>query len=124
MAVVVVEGKSLKYERNPVIKGDNSKRAIESPESKTICAGLWRFDAGTSFDWTFEEGDLLLYPMEGQMEIVSEGKTHSVSAGDFAYHTKGTKAHFSTVNGVAGLYVGYPATWFQDMVTSDRPKKW
>ena len=124
MAVVIVEGKSLKYERNPVIKGDTSKRALESPESNTICAGLWRFDAGTSFEWTFDEGDLLLYLMEGQTEITSEGKTYIANAGDFAYHTKGTVASFSTVNGVAGLYVGYPATWFQDMVTSARPKKW
>jgi len=124
MAVVIAEGKSLKYEKNPTIKGEYIKRAIESPESKIVCMGLWRFDAGVSFEWTHEEGDEYLYMMEGQLEMISEGKTSIANAGDFVYLSKGTTASFRVVNGCAGLYVGYPATFIEDLVTSDRPEQW
>ena len=115
MAVVVVEGKSLKYEEFAVLEGAHVKRAIEYPESKTICAGLWRFDAGTSFEWTYEEADEVLYMTEGTMEITLEGQTSLINAGDFVYFSKGTKAYFSAVNGCAGFFAAYPATFLKDM---------
>ncbi|MBI4186823.1 MAG: DUF861 domain-containing protein [Chloroflexi bacterium] len=124
MAVVLVEGKSLRYERNPYIKGDNAKQAIGAPESKHMCSGLWRFDPETAFDWHFKEGDFILYLTEGRVQIAAEGKTYTAAAGDFTLCQKGTTAHFSTVNGAAGLYVGEPGTFFEDMAKSSRPKQW
>ena len=116
MTVIFTQGKSLRYEKNPAINGANIKQAIGAPEGASMCIGCWRFDAGTSFDWTYDEGDELIYLTEGSLDIRSEGKTLSANPGDFVYFSKGTKASFSTENGVTGLYTGYPAAFIEDVV--------
>ena len=55
--------------------------------------------------------DDVLYILEGEMEIESDGVTVKFSAGDFAYLRAGTKQKFIVHDRVKHIYITYPCNW-------------
>ena len=55
--------------------------------------------------------DDVLYILEGELEIESEGVTHTYTAGDFAYLHADTRQKFTVRNRVKHIYITYPADW-------------
>jgi len=112
----------------------NAVRKIgkESVQFKAIESGPW---AGTSLAEIFEsDGDTkmscgiheipasetdvpnppvddVLYILEGELEILSQGVVTKLGAGDFAYMTAGTPQKLIVPNRVKLMYVTYPCKW-------------
>ena len=55
--------------------------------------------------------DDVLYILEGEMEIESDGVSKTYKAGDFAYLRAGEKQRYSVKNRVKHIYVCYPGNW-------------
>jgi ethanolamine utilization protein EutQ len=78
-------------------------------ESPRLGAGVMELDR-TSLDWklTYDEID---YVIEGELEIVIEGRKVRAEAGQVVYIPKGTAITFSAPGRARFLYVVYPANW-------------
>ena len=55
--------------------------------------------------------DDVLYILEGELEIESDGITEKYKAGDFAYLRAGARQKFTVRNRVKHIYVTYPCNW-------------
>ncbi len=55
--------------------------------------------------------DDVLYVLEGEIEITSDGISETYRAGDFAYLRAGERQQFTVKNRVKHLYVCYPGNW-------------
>ena len=55
--------------------------------------------------------DDVLYILEGEMDIHSDGVVETYRAGDFAYLRAGAKQIFTVRNRVKHIYVTYPCNW-------------
>jgi ethanolamine utilization protein EutQ len=55
--------------------------------------------------------DDVLYILEGEIEINSDGDVQTYQAGDFAYLRAGTRQKFTVHNRVKHIYVTYPRDW-------------
>ena len=55
--------------------------------------------------------DDVLYILEGEMEIESDGVVEKYKAGDFAYLRAGARQKFIVRNRVKHIYVTYPCNW-------------
>jgi len=53
----------------------------------------------------------VLYILEGEIEIDSNGVTEKYQAGDFAYLQAGVKQKFIVSEHVKHIYVSYPCNW-------------
>ena len=119
------------------------KRDRESVELGPIPEGRW---AGSSIAEVFESGgdtlmsagiheipasetrvdyppvDDVLYILEGEMQIVSEGETTSLRAGDFAYLRAGIPRTFIVRDRVRHVYVTYPSNWKRPDAMAEVPR--
>lgn len=55
--------------------------------------------------------DDVLYILEGEIEIVSDGVRQTYRAGDFAYLRAGERQQFTVKDRVKHLYVCFPGNW-------------
>ena len=55
--------------------------------------------------------DDVLYILEGEIEIDSDGIVQKYQAGDFAYLRAGARQKFTVRNRVKHFYVTYPCNW-------------
>ncbi len=55
--------------------------------------------------------DDVLYILEGEIEIDSDGIVKKFQAGDFAYLPAGVRQKFTVRNRVKHIYVSYPCNW-------------
>ena len=55
--------------------------------------------------------DDVLYILEGEIEIDSDGVVEKYQAGDFAYLRAGSRQKFTVRNRVKHIYVTYPCNW-------------
>jgi len=55
--------------------------------------------------------DDVLYVLEGELEIDSDGTVEKYKAGDFAYLRAGVRQKFIVRNRVKHIYVSYPCNW-------------
>ena len=55
--------------------------------------------------------DDILYILEGEIEIESDGVTEKYQAGDFAYLHAGARQKFMVRDRVKHIYVTYPRNW-------------
>ena len=55
--------------------------------------------------------DDVLYILEGEIEIDSDGIIKKYQAGDFAYLRAGARQKFTVRNRVKHIYVTYPCNW-------------
>jgi ethanolamine utilization protein EutQ len=85
------------------------KDLFTTEESPRLGAGVMELDH-TSLDWTltYDEMD---YVIEGELEIIIEGRKVRAGAGQMIYIPKGTAITFSTPGKTRFLYVVYPANW-------------
>ena len=58
--------------------------------------------------------DDILYILEGEVEIESDGITEKYQAGDFAYLHAGARQKFIVRDRVKHIYVTYPCNWTAD----------
>ncbi|RLD10459.1 MAG: hypothetical protein DRI44_06025 [Chlamydiae bacterium] len=58
--------------------------------------------------------DDVLYILEGEMEIDSDGVVEKFEAGDFAYLRAGARQVFKIRDRVKHIYVTYPCNWITD----------
>ena len=55
--------------------------------------------------------DDVLYILEGEIEIDSDGDVNKYQAGDFAYLRAGARQKFTVRDFVKHIYVTYPSNW-------------
>lgn len=55
--------------------------------------------------------DDVLYILEGEIEITSDGVTETFRAGDFAYLSAGSRQTFTVRERVKHIYISYPCNW-------------
>lgn len=55
--------------------------------------------------------DDVLYVLEGEIEIGSDGTVEKYQAGDFAYLRAGARQRFTVRDRVKHIYVTYPCDW-------------
>ena len=55
--------------------------------------------------------DDVLYILEGEIEIDSDGDVKKYQAGDFAYLRTGARQKFTVRNRVKHIYITYPCNW-------------
>jgi len=55
--------------------------------------------------------DDILYVLEGEIEIESDGIAEKYRAGDFAYLRAGARQKYTVRNHVKHIYVSYPCNW-------------
>lgn len=55
--------------------------------------------------------DDVLYILEGEIEIESDGIVEKYQAGDFAYLRAGARQKFTVAERVKHIYVTYPCNW-------------
>ena len=58
--------------------------------------------------------DDILYILEGEMEIESDGRVETFRAGDFAYLPAGGRRKFIVRDRVKHIYVTYPRDWKEE----------
>jgi ethanolamine utilization protein EutQ len=85
------------------------KDLFTTEESPRLGAGVMELERA-SLDWklAYDEID---YVIEGELEIVIEGRKVRAEAGQAAYIPKGTAITFRAPGKARFLYVVYPANW-------------
>lgn len=78
-------------------------------ESPRLGAGIMEMKE-TSFAWHLDY-DEIDYVIEGQLDIIINGKKVSAKQGELIFIPKGSSIHFSVPNFARFLYVTYPADW-------------
>ena len=64
----------------------------------------------TTFDWTLEY-DEVDYIIEGQLDVLVEGRKISAGPGEIILIPKGSGIQFSVTGEARFIYVTYPADW-------------
>ncbi|MBL4954783.1 DUF861 domain-containing protein [Neobacillus sp. YIM B02564] len=78
-------------------------------ESPRLGCGVMEM-ADTTFDWTLKY-DEIDYVIEGQLDILVNGKTISAGEGEIIFIPRDSKIQFSVKNHARFLYITYPADW-------------
>lgn len=78
-------------------------------ESPRLGAGIMEMSE-TSFPWTLNY-DEIDYVIEGNLDIIIDGKKVSAGPGELIFIPKGSNIHFSVPKFARFLYVTYPANW-------------
>lgn len=78
-------------------------------ESPRLGCGVMEMD-DTTFDWTLKY-DEIDYVIEGQLDILVNGKTISAGEGEIIFIPRDSKIQFSVKNHARFLYITYPADW-------------
>jgi ethanolamine utilization protein EutQ len=78
-------------------------------ESPRIGCGIMEMD-DTSLDWTLQY-DEVDYVIEGNLDIIIDGRVVSAQKGQILLIPKGSKITFSAKGKARFMYVVYPANW-------------
>lgn len=78
-------------------------------ESPRLGCGIMEMK-DTTFDWTLNY-DEIDYVIEGQLDIMIDGRKMSASQGEVIFIPKGSKIQFSVSGFARFLYVTFPADW-------------
>ncbi|MGO1042606.1 cupin domain-containing protein [Clostridioides difficile] len=78
-------------------------------ESPRLGCGMMEMKK-TTFDWTLNY-DEIDYVIEGNLDIIIEGRKISASSGELIFIPRGSKIQFSVPNYARFIYVTYPADW-------------
>ncbi|MFV0555799.1 MAG: cupin domain-containing protein [Lactovum sp.] len=85
------------------------KDLFDLSESPRLGAGLMYMEA-TTFSW-YLDYDEIDYVIEGILEIIIDGRVHTVNAGELVLIPKGSSIQFSVEDKARFVYVTYPADW-------------
>ena len=108
MAIKLVDGRSLKFEKNAYgLEGAYLATAITSKVSEHMDAGIFKMrDVSFGWEYTFDE---ILYVIEGTVKVTSdEGKTYVLNGGDIIFFSKGEKVTFACESTSCCCFVRYP----------------
>lgn len=85
------------------------KEILTTEESPNLATGFMTFEK-SSFDWTlgYDEMD---YIVEGNLDIIVNGKTYHGNKGDCFLIPMGTRITFSVPDYCKFFFVTYPANW-------------
>lgn len=86
-----------------------TKDFLTLDESPRLGAGIMEMKE-TSFPWTLNY-DEIDYVIEGNLDIIIDGKKVSAGPGELIFIPKGSSIHFSVPTYARFLYVTYPADW-------------
>jgi ethanolamine utilization protein EutQ len=86
-----------------------TKDLFSLQESPRLGCGLMVMKE-TTFDWTLEY-DEIDYVIEGQLDILIDGRKVSAQAGELILIPKGSRIQFSVTGDARFVYVTYPADW-------------
>ncbi|CAM3791300.1 cupin domain-containing protein [Mesobacillus zeae] len=78
-------------------------------ESPRLGSGIMEMK-DTTFDWTLDY-DEIDYIIEGQLDIIIDGRKISAKQGEVILIPKGSKIQFSVTGHARFLYVTFPADW-------------
>lgn len=81
-------------------------------ESPRLGCGLMVMDH-TTFDWHLDY-DEVDYIIEGQLDVIVNGRVNSAKAGEVLLIPKGSDIQFSVKDKARFIYVTYPADWASD----------
>lgn len=81
-------------------------------EAPRMGCGVMELKDGADFEWTltYDEYDIVL---EGELEIVIDGRVVKGGPGDIIYIPKGSHIHFRTPEYAKYVYTVFPANWQQ-----------
>ncbi|PFJ16613.1 ethanolamine utilization protein EutQ [Bacillus cereus] len=82
-------------------------------ESPRLGCGIMEMKE-TTFDWTLNY-DEIDYVIEGNLEVIIEGRKVCAKAGEIILIPKGKKIQFSVPEYARFIYVTYPADWTAQM---------
>ena len=85
------------------------KDLVNLSESPRLGCGLMVMK-NTTFDWTLEY-DEVDYIIEGQLDVLVEGRKISAGPGEIILIPKGSGIQFSVTGEARFIYVTYPADW-------------
>jgi ethanolamine utilization protein EutQ len=79
-------------------------------EAPRMGCGVMELKDGADFAWTltYDEYDIVL---EGELEIVIDGRVVKGGPGDIIYIPKGSQIHFRTPEYAKYVYTVFPANW-------------
>ena len=75
--------------------------------SESMSGGLAKYAKGASIDWTLDYDEFVIV-ISGAFTIHSEGKTSTLSGGDFFFITRGTSVTYQADEASLLMYVTYP----------------
>jgi ethanolamine utilization protein EutQ len=84
-------------------------RLINAELSSTMGAGIERLEK-TRLEWTVTY-DEVLFIREGELSVVSGGKTHRCRAGDIVWIPNGTTLIYDAPEACEYFYALYPVDW-------------
>lgn len=86
------------------------KDVVSLEEAPRMGCGIMELSDGADFEWTlvYDEYDIVL---EGELEIVIDGRVVKGGVGDVIYIPKDTHIHFRTPSYTKYAYTVYPANW-------------
>ena len=85
------------------------KDLVSLEESPRLGCGLMVME-DTTFDWLLEY-DEIDYIIEGQLDVLIEGRKISAGPGEIILIPKESKIQFSVTGNARFIYVTYPANW-------------
>lgn len=85
------------------------KDLVSLAESPRLGCGLMVME-DTTFDWLLEY-DEIDYIIEGQLDVLIEGRKISAGPGEIILIPKGSNIQFSVTGNARFVYVTYPADW-------------
>lgn len=85
------------------------KDLVSLAESPRLGCGLMVME-DTTFDWLLEY-DEIDYIIDGQLDVLIEGRKISAGPGEIILIPKGRKIKFSVTGNARFVYVTYPADW-------------
>lgn len=86
------------------------KDVVSLEEAPRMGCGIMELNDGADFEWTltYDEYDIIL---EGELEIVIDGRVVRGGPGDIIYIPKNTHIHFRTPRHTKYVYTVFPADW-------------
>lgn len=86
------------------------KDVVSLEEAPRMGCGIMELNEGADFEWTltYDEYDIIL---EGELEIVIDGRVVRGGPGDIIYIPKNTHIHFRTPRHTKYVYTVFPADW-------------
>lgn len=91
------------------------KDLVTLDESPRLGIGLMVMEE-TKFDWLLEY-DEVDYIIEGQLDVIIDGRTISAGPGEILFIPKSSKIQFSVSEKARFVYVTYPADWYNQKKT-------
>lgn len=93
-----------------VFAGSRICEVFDTSGKTTMACGIHEIDASVTVVERAPVDDVL-FILDGEVEIESNGDSHTYRAGDFAYLRAGERQVFTVRERVRHIYVCYPGNW-------------